>query len=84
MTFHRSYISSIQKPNLYLLVGFIYWLLGNRTWPVERVRSRCITSIFKRCHGNDNVNVMLHLLSFDTYYVYLLSATEKKTTDPKL
>ena len=29
-------------------------------------------------------NVMLHLLSFDTYYMYVLSATEKKTTDPKL
>ena len=27
---------------------------------------------------------MLHLLSFDTYYMYLLSATEKKTTDTKL
>ena len=27
---------------------------------------------------------MLHLLSFDTYYMYLLRATEKKTTDPKL
>ena len=27
---------------------------------------------------------MLYSLSFDTYYMYLLSATEKKTTDPKL
>ena len=27
---------------------------------------------------------MLHLLSFDTYYMYLLSAIEKTTTDPKL
>ena len=27
---------------------------------------------------------MLHSLSFDTYYMYPLSATEKKTTDPKL
>ena len=27
---------------------------------------------------------MMHSLSFDTYYMYLLSATEKKTTDPKL
>ena len=77
-------MSSIQKPNLYLLVGFIYWSLGNRTWAVERVRSRCNTSISKRCHGNDNANVMLDLLSFDTYYMYLLSATEKKTIDPKL
>ena len=25
---------------------------------------------------------MLHSLSFDTYYMYLLSATEKKTTNP--
>ena len=42
------------------------------------------TSISKRCHGNDTVNVMLHSLSFDMYYMYLLSATEKKTTDHKL
>ena len=83
MIFHRSYMSSIQKTNLYLLVDFIYWSLGNRTWPVERVRSRCNTSISKRCHGNDNTNVMLHSLSFDTYYMYLLSAIEKKTSDPK-
>ena len=27
---------------------------------------------------------MMHSLSFDTYYMYLVSATEKKTTDPKL
>ena len=27
---------------------------------------------------------MLHSLSFETYYMYLLSATEKKTTNPKL
>ena len=27
---------------------------------------------------------MLHSLSFDTYYMYLLSATEKKTNDLKL
>ena len=84
MKFHRSYMSSIQYPNLYLLGGFIYWLLGIRTCPVERVRSRCNTSISKRCHGNDNANVVLHSLSFDTYYMYLLSAIEKKTTDPKL
>ena len=84
MIFHRIYISSIQLHNLYLLVGFIYWLLGNRIWPVEQVRSYCNTSISKRCHGNDNVNVMLHLLSCDTYYMYLLSATEKKPTGPKL
>ena len=77
-------MSSIQKPNLYLLVGFIYWSLGNRTWPVERVRSRCNISISKRCRGNDKTNVMLHLLSFDTYNMYLLSAIEKKTIDPKL
>ena len=62
----------------------MYWLLGNRTLPVERVRSRCNTSISECCHGNDNVNVMLHSLSFDTYYMYLLSTTEKKTDDPKL
>ena len=67
-----------------MLVGFIYWLLGNRTRPVGRVRSRCNTSISKRCHGNNNANVMLHSLSFDTYYMYLLSDTKKKTTDPKL
>ena len=46
--------------------------------------SRCNTSISKRCHGNNNANVMLHSLSFGNYYMYLLSATEKKTTDPKL
>ena len=62
----------------------MYWLLGNRTRPVERVRSRCNTSISERCHANYNVNVMLHSLSFDTYYMYLLSALEKKTDDPKL
>ena len=45
--------------------------------------SGCNTSISKRCHGNDNANVMLHSLSFDTFYMYLLSATENKTTDPK-
>ena len=84
MIFYRSYMSSIQWRNLYLLVSFIYWLLGNQTWPVEQVRSCCNTSISKRCRGNDNANVMLHSLSFDTYYMYLLSATEKKTTDPKL
>ena len=50
----------------------------------ERVRSRCNVSISKRCHGNDNANVMLHSVSCDTYYTYLLSATEKKTTDLKL
>ena len=77
-------MSSIQQPNLYLLEGFIYWLLGNRAWPVKRVRSRCNTSIYKRCHGNDNANLMLHSLSLDTYYMYLLSAIEKKTTGPKL
>ena len=27
---------------------------------------------------------MLHSISCDTYYMNLLSATEKKTTDPKL
>ena len=27
---------------------------------------------------------MLNSLLFDAYYMYLLSATEKKTTDPKL
>ena len=27
---------------------------------------------------------MLYSLSFDTYYMWLLSAKEKKTTDPKL
>ena len=27
---------------------------------------------------------MLHALPFDTYYMYQHSATEKKTTDPKL
>ena len=27
---------------------------------------------------------LLHLLSFETYYMYLLSATEKQTTGPKL
>ena len=84
MMFRRSYMSSIQWSNLYLLVGFIYWLLGNRAWPVEGVHSRCNTSISKRCHRNEHANVMLHSLSFDTYYMYLLSATEKKTTDPKL
>ena len=82
MIFHRSYISSIQLPNLYKLVGFEYWLLGNRTWSVEQVRSLCNTSKSKRCHGNNNANAMLHSLSFDTYYMNLLSATEKKTTDP--
>ena len=51
---------------------------------MERVRSRCNTSVSKRCHGNDDANVMLHLLSSDTYYMYLLSAAAKKTTDPKL
>ena len=27
---------------------------------------------------------MLHSMSFDTYCMYLLSATEKKTTDPQI
>ena len=43
-----------------------------------------LSYINKRCHGNDNANVMLDSLSFDTYCMYLLSATEKKTTGPKL
>ena len=59
-------------------------LVGNQTKTVKQVRSRCNTSISKRCHGNDNANTMLHSLSFDTYYMYLLSATEHKTTDAKL
>ena len=38
---YNSYMSSIQSPNLFLLVAFSCRLLSNRVWPVKRVRSNC-------------------------------------------
>ena len=62
-------MSSIQSPNLFLLVAFFCRLLGNRVWPVKGVRSRCNTLQSKRCHGNSNaVKVRLYSLLFDNKY----------------
>ena len=72
-------MSSIQSPNLFLLVGFLCRLLGNRFWPVKGVRSRCNTLEFKRCYGNSNVKVRLYSLLFDIYCMHLFRVTEKKT-----
>ena len=33
MIIHCSYVSSLQSSNLFMLVGFMYPLLGNRIWP---------------------------------------------------
>ena len=63
-------MSSIQSPNLFLLVGFLYWLLSNRIWPVKGMRSRCNTFKSKRCYGNNNATVRLYSLSFDIRGVF--------------
>ena len=58
---------SIQSNNLFMFVGFLYWLLGNGIWPEARpvrgVRSRCSTIKSKRCYGNNKVKVKLHVYS---------------------
>ena len=75
-------MSSIQSRNLFLLVGFLYRLLGNGIWPVRGVRSRCSTIKSKRCYGNNNVKLKLYSLLVEIYCIDLFSVTEKKPTDP--
>ena len=82
MIFHNSYISSIQSPNLFLLVGFLCRLLGNRVWPVRGVHSRCNTLESKRCYGNSNVKVRLYSLLFEICCMDLFSVIEKKQLTP--
>ena len=77
-------MSSIQSPNLFLLVGFLFSLLGNIIWPVKRVRSRYNTYKSKCCHGHNNGTVRFYSLLFDIYRMYLFSVPEKKPTDPEL
>ena len=84
MIFRCSYMSSIQSPNMFLSVGFLKQLLGNRIWPVKGVRSLCDTFNSKHCYGNSNVNARLYSLSSDIFNIYLLSVTEQKPTEPKL
>ena len=84
MIFHKSNISTIQSPNLFLLVGFLGRLLGNRVWPVRGVRSRCNTPESKRCYGNSNVKVGLYSLLFELFCMYHITVSEKKPTDPEL
>ena len=74
---------SIQLPNLFLLVGFLKRLLGNRIRTVKGVRSRCDTSKTKRCFGNSNVKAWLYSLPSDIYNMYLFSVKKQKSTDPK-
>ena len=77
---------SIQSTYSFLLVGFLYWLLGNRIWPVKWVCSRCNASNLKskRSYGNNNGKIKLYLLLFEFYNMYLFNVSEKKPTDPKL
>ena len=75
---------SIQSPNSFWLVGFLYRLLGNRVWPVRGVRSRFNTIKSKRCYGNNNLKVRLKSLSFDNYCMYIFIGTENKLTGPEL
>ena len=77
-------MSSIQSPNLLLVVDFLYWLLGNRIQLVKGVRSCCHTSKTKRCYGNSNVRARFYSLSSDIFNMYLFSVKEQKPTDPKL
>ena len=77
-------MSSIQLPNSFWSVSFLYRLLGNRVWPVRGVRSRVNTLKSKRCYGNNNFKVRLKSLSFDNYCMYIFIVTEKKLTDPEL
>ena len=77
-------MSSIQSPNSFWSVGFLYRLLGNRVWPVRGVRSRFNTLKSKRCYGNNKHKVRLKSLSFDNYCMYIFIVTEKKLTDPEL
>ena len=77
-------MSSIQSPNSFRSVGFLYRLLGNRVWPVRGVRSRFNTLKSKRCYGNNNLKVRLKSLPFDNYCMYISIVTEKKLTDPEL
>ena len=76
-------MSYIQSTNLFLWVGFLYRLLGNRIWPVKGVRSHCNTFKLKRCYGNNNAKVKLYSVPFDIYRMYLFSITEKKPTHPE-
>ena len=77
-------MSSIQLPNLFLLVGFWRRLLGNGVWPVKGVRSRSNTLESKRCYGNSIVKVRHYSLVFDSYCMYTFSMTEKKPTESEL
>ena len=77
-------MSSIQSPNSFWLVGFLYRLLGNRVWPVRGVRSSFNALKSKRCYGNNDLKVRLKSLSFDNYCMYILIVTKKKLTDPEL
>ena len=75
---------SIQSSNLFLLVGSLSRLLGNRTRPVTGVRSRCNTLKSKHCHGNNNVTASLYSLSFDIDCMYLFSVAAQILTYPEL
>ena len=77
-------MSSIQSSNLFLLVGALSRLIGNRTRPVNGVRSCCNTLKSKRCHGNNNVKASLYSLSFDMYCMYLFSEAAQKLNFPEL
>ena len=77
-------MSSIQSPNSFWLVGFLYRLLGNRVWPVRGVRSRFNTLKCKRCYGNNSLKVRLWSLSLDNYRMYIFGETEKILIDPEL
>ena len=50
-------MSSIQSPNSFWLVGFLYRSLGNRVWPVRGVPSRFNTLKSKRYYGKNNLKV---------------------------
>ena len=76
-------MSSIQSPNLFLLVGFLQRLLGNRIRPVKGVRSSCDTSKTRRCYGNSSVKARPYSLSSDIFNMYIFSVKEQKQTDPK-
>ena len=71
-------MSSIQLPNLFLLVGVLYRLLGNRIWPVKGVRLRCNAVKSKNCYRNKNVKLRLYSLSFDIYRIYIIQCDRKE------